>query len=208
MESGSTVRFKLFERHGDEMGRSLIHNFAPSLLRRLGVDPVSRADELRQCECNIHWVRRVDSDDSVTTLTIDWSEASVFGINDPALCFALPEQAVTEKAAIGLMALLVMHLEGMTVQRVLPIGTGADYELIAVDGRARYRVEVSGIRVAAYPSQLRARVLEKRQQLFTSNDCGYVSVTAFSHPPDGNPSSYLGFESQPKVTKRKHRRRK
>jgi len=47
------------------------------------------------------------------------------------------ENDLSEKAAIGVMALLIHELEGVTIQEVLQIGSGGDYLALLPRGNRR-----------------------------------------------------------------------
>ena len=101
------------------------------------------------------------------------------------------ERVITEGAAIGVMALLLHHLEGGQITSVLQIGLSADY-LIQIDGRP-YVTEVSGVRIDANGQETNSRRSKKRTQLFRGHREGYVSVTAFSHGENGGVATYFEF---------------
>jgi hypothetical protein len=115
------------------------------------------------------------------------------GIEYPGICSGIPEEEVTEKAAIGMMALLLVDRERLVVEKISRIGTGADYEVSGVCEGERFRIEVSGVSEARYPSKSSGRLEVKRKQLLRVNARGFVSVTTFSYPPDERVHSYLHF---------------
>ncbi|HYH67257.1 MAG TPA: hypothetical protein VD866_21350, partial [Urbifossiella sp.] len=99
----------------------------------------------------------------------------------------------TEMAAVAVMALLVSHLEGGVVERVLQIGSGGDYYVLTASGKDRDQVEVSGVREDADGAETRRRTRKKADQVLSQVRRGFVSVTAFSHPPGAESRSCLHY---------------
>jgi hypothetical protein len=86
------------------------------------------------------------------------------------------DQAITENAAIAVMALLAHEIEGIVLKRVLPIGSGGDYA--AIYSGHPIQVEVSGIK-QGHPSDSHSRLREKREQVLKQSPIGIASVTTF-----------------------------
>jgi hypothetical protein len=118
----------------------------------------------------------------------------------PRLLAQLPitvnENDLTEWAAIGVMAVLIHHLENAELQTVLPIGSGADY-IVQIAGGPPSHVEVSGIREADTGSHPRSRLAEKTAQVLRYNNDGFASVTTFAHGAPAQVHSYLHHVTRP-----------
>lgn len=197
MANGNDLSFALFRQHSDLCER-LLYWFAPPLLYRLTISPNDRNDEISSCEIRVSHIRRPGTEaEQLSIVNCDWSLWESLDIRTPEVCEdAIENEEITEKAAIGLMALLIARLENITIERVTRRGTGADYLVRAIVDGTILPVEVSGIEIARYPSEARSRVDQKRNRLLGHNSDGFVSVTAFSHPPNRREFSYLHFVMQ------------
>jgi len=121
------------------------------------------------------------------------------------------ENDLTEKAAIAVMALLIHELEGVTIQEVLPIGSGGDYAIRLGTGGPPFQVEVSGIRIDPQGWESSSRLTKKLGQVLSVCACGYASVTTFSWRGGNSAHSYLHYteiESQPEQGRRKGKPKK
>jgi tetratricopeptide (TPR) repeat protein len=134
------------------------------------------------------------------SLSCDWSLWEDMGIATPEVCSVIERDDITEKAAIGMMALLIAKLEACEILDVLQRGTGADYKVRVQEPAVVLPVEVSGLSVAKYPSESKIRLHEKQDRLLKYHQRGFVSVTTFSHPPNGLPHSYLHYVSRSQST--------
>lgn len=149
---------------------------AAALICRLAHDPVERAGVL--CDLQIDW-RPAGAPHRTVTRTVRWDDES------PDRLFAAEqyhvthqEREVTGRAAVVVFALLIHDLEGLQVQRVVPIGGKGDYWVDEVGSRL---AEVSGIRIAGSET-VDARANAKFRQLFENPlpTEGFVCVTMFS----------------------------
>jgi hypothetical protein len=194
MANENALPFELFLQHSSEVSRSLRYWAAPPLLYRLTIDPRRREEDVFRCDVDVCWVPRPGGTArQQLQLVCDWSGAEGLGIADAGVCVGIPVREITEKAAIGMMALLLPRMEGFAVESVLEVGTGADYEVMGRCPDDGCRIEVSGVQEARYPSDSSIRLTQKTEQLLGMNPRGFVSVTTFSYPPDGRLHSYLFF---------------
>ncbi len=196
MADGDVLSFELFLKHS-KMCESLLHNNGPSLLLRLTIDPQRRDESVSSCEIEVSHIQRLSTNtEQQKKLNCDWSSWENIGIKHPQVCAILEPDDITAKAAIGMMALLIFKLEQFEIEKVLPRGTGADYEVGVFEKREYFPTEVSGLRTARFPSDSSGRLDEKRVRLLGKNRCGFVSVTTFAHPESGL-HSYLHFVARP-----------
>lgn len=200
MGNESDLSFELFRNHLNQ-SEAILHWFAPPLLYRLTIDPQQRDDSLTSCEIKVSHIGRPGNDlQRERNLNCDWSSWVEMKIMPPEICSAINPDEITEKAAIGMMALLITSLEGLAIMNVMPIGSGADYKVKALVGRENFSTEVSGIREADFRSVSTGRLKDKVIQLLKENSCGFVSVTTFLHP-DGL-HSFLHFVVRPNGTRK------
>jgi hypothetical protein len=198
MTNGNDLPFELFREHADSFG-PIVTNFGHHLLYCLIVDPVKR-DNCSCCEIDVSHIQRPDTtNEQRRSLTCDWSNWEGLGIRPALHSRIVSEKRISEFAAIGMMSLLIIKLERLIIDEILPesSGIGADYVIKATDQQERFRIEVSGIRIAHHNYESETRLAQKRERLLQFNNQGFVSVTAFSHPPDGNIYSILHFVKKP-----------
>lgn len=190
-------------------GEDLLWSFAPRVVLRLALDPTQQPIGTLVRAVTVDWVPHPGTAaPRQSDRVIGW--AGLKGIFERCHQVAVTTNPVTitEQAAIGVMALLVHELEGASLQRVLLIGDGPDYMVDVRHGPVA--IEVSGIREALTPGQAVQRLREKNDQLLRGYPSGFVSVTAFAHPPGRIVHSFLRFVSRPPnpAGKRKGRARK
>jgi hypothetical protein len=117
-------------------------------------------------------------------------------------------QRITEDAAIGVMALLIHELEGVTIREVLPIGSGGDYLIEFEKAAGPMQVEVSGIREDPAGKQAELRLAQKCAQVLQHSSCGYASVTNFHRLTDGTVHSYLHYVEEKKGRRKRQAKAK
>ena len=121
----------------------------------------------------------------------------------------LNEEAITEYAAIGIMALLIHELENVTIRDVLPVGSGGDYAIHIGSAKEPSQVEVSGLLEDPRGSKARYRLRKKCEQVLTHSPTGYASVTTFRYSNHNIVHSYLHYvEAKPRRTSGKRKKRK
>jgi hypothetical protein len=212
MANGGPIELaSLLQRH-PRCGDALLNLFGAQVVLRLALDPVRQARgtlvrdvavDRRSPSTGGHQVREAHQ--------IGWHGLPQYSED---YCIRVSRtvnaERLTEDAAIGVMALLIHALEGVTIQEVLQIGSGGDY-LIVLGGRRRVQVEVSGIREDAGGSESGSRLTRKTHQVLSHSPAGYVSVTTFHLPSAGGVHSYLHYAEQarsPKGRKGKGKGRK
>ena len=172
----------------------MVRRYAPSLIYRLGIDPVPEPAVASEREVQIDLVRRPGGGTpEALTRTISWAGMDESANMAVSIKRCISDQVATEDAAIGVMALLVSDLGGAELNSVLPIGTSADYQLEWVELGEEGPLEVSGLRHARSQSDSSGRLAVKTEQILTGNRAGYVSVSTFQYPPTGAVHSYLHF---------------
>jgi hypothetical protein len=178
-------------------GEALFDECAAKLVYRLSIDPTPLPTGVVERQVAVE--RRSPSQPdgpAEVACTVSWANLNV---DLPDWCVrrrnTVCDENLTEWAAIGLMALLIHHLERLTITSVLPKGSGGDYELeVEGSGRAA-QIEVSGVREDRTPtgSLTRARIAEKQDQILRTQSEGWVSVTTFARGPAGEVWSALHF---------------
>ena len=163
-------------------GIALRHAFGPPTVIRLSIDPTPQPLGTISRGVVVDQIARARNAPAVEVQrSIGWANLQDAVQNLRALLVQLPitvnAQALTEQAAIGVMALLLHDLEGVVLQAVLQIGSGGDYII-----QSEEQVEVSGIRHAVSAAVSQGRLAEKSTQVLRHSEAGYVSVTTFSYP--------------------------
>lgn len=194
-----------------QLGMVGLNEFGPKVILRLGIEPLAAAAGLRKRGITIDRVSRTGSGTQVREeREIGWDNLPQFSADDcRRLSVSLPEDRLTEDAAIGVMFLLIHELEGMEVLSVLQVGESGDYLVVSKDNGKRFGVEVSGIRRDEGKSETSSRQKKKTDQLLAHTHAGYVSVTAFQYGNDASAFSVLHFVTRPRqAAKTKSRKRR
>lgn len=181
---------------------SLLHHCGPSAIIRLSQDPTELPSGTMAREVLVDWLSRPGAGDPRQSVeNIGWSGVPQ-SILDACETWTVTrnEQAITEEAAIGVMALLVHHLESAEILRVLQIGSGGDY-LLAMNGQT-VQIESSGIREDDQGYDTNARLKKKANQVLTKCPAGFASVVAFSHPPNRSVCCRLHFVTSQSVDRK------
>jgi hypothetical protein len=173
---------------------------------RLSIDPTRLPAGTMSREVLVNWVRNPGKGSPVQVQrVIDWNAVPDAGTLCDQYRLGLNDHALTEQAAIAVMALLIHDLEGGVLQRVVGLGGGGDYYVITPGSQKVDQVEVSGIREDAHGSEANKRLAKKTGQVLTHCKAGFVSVTTFAHSAVRIAHSYLHYvRREPK--KRKSRR--
>jgi hypothetical protein len=212
MPNGHTVLelASLPERH-PVIGTALLHTYAPSLIVRLRDSPTRQPPDTMDREVEINHRRRGgDGSEVILSRRFGWS-----GL-DPEVarvCEQLPRtknrNALTEDAAIAAAALLIHDLENGTLETVLQIGSGGDYLVRIPELSTPIQIEISGVTEDPSGSESRMRLNRKSDQVLSRARVGFVSITTFSHGPQGIVHSYLHFTKAKvmKVQRSKPRKR-
>lgn len=199
----------LIARH-PTIGRALLHEFAAPVIVRLRIDPTQQPPGIMSRAVEVNWLRRLArGPPTQVRREVGWADVPQYS---GALCEQLPltinAHTLTEKAAIGIAALLIHDLEGGSLQTVLPIGSGGDY-LVRVSGDSSFiQLEVSGLREDGTGSASSARLQQKTMQVLTRARVGFVSVTTFCHGSEGIVHSYHHFVKQKSRTKARQKPKK
>jgi hypothetical protein len=186
-----TIQVRSLETRHPETGSLLLREFGAPLILRLGTDPVSLPSGV---------VERTVAVDRMSPQAPGrcWQESRVIGWDglsdhDAAYCERLRrtvnEQDLTERAAIGVMFLLVHELEEAVHRDVVQIGGGGDYLIYLPQAARAVQVEVSGIRVgraADAANRLRQKCAQVRKP-------GFASVTTFGYDGGNDAHSYLHY---------------
>ncbi len=178
----------LDERHGRN---DLIRVFGLSVLHRLAVDPVPAEAGTWKRPVTVDRIAPGPEPERLEeTREIGWAGLSDLLDRCEVISEVLNQQEITEKAAIGVMLLLIHELEGAVLGSVLQIGSGSDY-LVGVPGRdGPVEVEVSGIKSGS-AGEASSRLGKRTRERLRGP--GFVSVTTFQHGKSGEVHSYLHF---------------
>ena len=160
-----------------------ILGYGAATILRLSIDPTAIASEATSRVVRIDWVRRPGGcSPQEVVREISWQGVPNWVLDASAtLPFTKNASAITEEAAIGVMALLIDDLEDAEILTVLPIGSGGDYQLLLRGLNAQTQVECSGIHIDERGYESTARLKQKPEQVRTISPNGFASVTAFSH---------------------------
>jgi hypothetical protein len=159
---------------------------------------------------SVNWITRPGTNPAINVnRQVGWN-----GLPPNFMALCLPwtricnAHAITEQAAIGVMALLIHDLEGGELQEVLPIGSGGDYLVRMRAAQNPIQAEISGVREDLSGAHSTQRLSQKSAQVLTQSQHGYVSVTTFSHPPGPIVHSYLHFVLRPSKKRKPTKKRK
>ena len=124
--------------------------------------------------------------------------------------YTVDEDTLTEWAAIGMMGLLIHHLEGGIIRRVIRKGSGGDYLVTLTCDHSESQVEVSGIHrdESNSGSDSSARLREKREQILRYCPAGFISVTTFAHGTDREVRSFLHYVQKPTLPRSRTRKKR
>ncbi|HEX4611986.1 MAG TPA: hypothetical protein VH092_27565 [Urbifossiella sp.] len=199
MPNGQTLQFATLPARQPNVGAALLNAHVPAAVIRLSLDPTRLPAGTMDREVTVEWVRKPGRD-LPATLHREISWEGLPNLAEDCVTFPLTwnDTDLTELGAIAVMALLVHELEGGVIDRVLPIGSGGDYLITTPGSRAPGQVEVSGVTEDGDSRETRKRVKKKADQVLTHARAGFVSVTAFSHPPAGGVRSFLHFVRRPR----------
>jgi hypothetical protein len=207
MANGQILELASLPGRHPQLGEQFLDLFAPAVIVRLSVDPCPAP--LGTMECAV----RVDrhSPGAAAPVQEDWRIGWNGMPRYDELYLARRRRSVndhrlTEDAAVGVMALLIHHLEGVEILEALPIGSGGDYRFTKASGDAQ--VEVSGIREDLTGYETNSRLREKLGQVLTQSASGFASVTTFLYRNSGCAFSYLHFAQKVKGTGKKGGRKK
>ncbi len=157
-------------------------------------------------EVTVDWVQKPGKNPAQQLQReIGWEGIANFDASCAQYRIAFNDHALTEQAAIAVMALLIHDLEGGVVQRVLQIGSGGDYLVLSRRARNPDQIEVSGVQEDASGSAAKSRLAEKTDQVLTYCKVGFASVTTFAHSQPPRVHSYLHFVRR---TRKKRKRRR
>jgi hypothetical protein len=193
------------QRH--PIGDALLNQFGASVVLRLGVDPEQvPAGTLRRLVTVDRLSPPTSGKPSQEVWEISWGGLPLYSEDYLIrVSRAVNEHTITEGAAIGVMALLIHELEGVTLEVVLPIGSGGDYFGSFRNGGPPFQVEVSGIRDEPTAGAAAARLAQKREQVLSKSPQGYASVTTFRWMGGPTAHSYLHYAERPKPRKGRKR---
>src|SRR5262249_30176938 len=142
------------------IGLAFLKQCGTAAILRLSIDPLRVPAGTKAREITIDRVTRKQPNARTEEIReVGWGNVEAVSEEDCIrLKCAFNEERITEDAAIAVMALLIHELEGVTVEEVLPIGSGPDY-LVTLKGKGgRLPVEVSGIREDATGSESSSRL--------------------------------------------------
>jgi hypothetical protein len=194
--SGPVIELRtLAERH-PRAGDALLNEFGAHVVLRLSFDPVrlpagtlKRAVRIGRTPSGAPGTR------SEELREVGWEGLEGRFTEDDfrRVLVTRNEQDITMGAAVGVMLLLIHELEEMTMETVLPIGSGGDYLVCRKGTGESFQVEVSGIRVDADGSEASSRLGKKCEQVLRHCPAGFVSVTTFQYGGRGEAHSYLCY---------------
>jgi hypothetical protein len=166
-----------------------------AVVYRLSVDPTQLAEGSTNRIVDVeNWEKDSDLHDCYR-FDFSWSGCSALD-SDSLLRFqrTWDSEAITENAAIGVMAMLIWELAQASVVTVRQKGRGGDYDFVQREGFEVMKVEVSGIKTAPHLSSLQVRVAEKSISVVLKFPHeGFVSVTAFDYGQEHLVKSVLKY---------------
>lgn len=212
MADGPVIDLATLPARHPKIGEPLLDLFGSQLVLRLSLDPKPQPADTRKREVMIDRIASTAGAVRQTEIReIGWDGLPKFS-EDYCIRMARAsnERDITEAAAIALMGLLIHELEGVSIESVLQIGSGGDFLIKLSKSNKAVQVEVSGIREDSTGNRAEARLREKRAQVLTSSDSGFVSVSTFHHAAPGGAHSFLHFvvKRDRKHTKEKKSKRK
>lgn len=213
MPNGQTLELADLPAMHPPIGVGLLLTFGPSVVFRLSIDPTPQPSGTINRAVQTDWVGRPGNGQAVLEhRNIGWANLRQAIPKLSSLLDQLPSTMnaddLTEKAAIGVMALLIHDLESAVLQTVLEIGSGGDYLVQVQEGKAVVQVEVRGIRRAQSAAVSKAKLAEKRKQVLKHSKTGYASVTTFAYPGGPMVHSYLHYVRQASKKKARAKRKK
>lgn len=173
----------------------------------MGSDPTPQPPGTLSRAVEVNWLRRPGKESATQEhRAIGWD-----GLHEwlGTLCVQLPitvnDRTLTEKAAIGVLALLIQDLEAGVLQTVLPIGSGGDYYVRLRGAHSFLQVEVSGIKEDPAGSLSTPRLREKTTQVLSHARVGFASVTTFLYSATTSVHSYLHYVKRQRKAKGKQK---
>jgi hypothetical protein len=209
MASGPVMEPETLPVRHPKTGSSFLKQCGTALVLRLSIDPTPVLKGTTTRAVNLDRISPgADRKRFEEVQTIGWNGNTGVSEDDCVrLAITFPERPITEDAALAVMALLIHELEGLTVNVVLPIGSGADYALSMRKGKHNAHVEVSGIREDESGRRSKRRLAEKCEQMLVKCPAGFASVTTFKHLQDGVVHSYLHYVEAPQKKRKSNKRR-
>lgn len=192
---GPIIELATLPSRHPKIGDPLLDLFGAQLVLRLGFDSRQQPTGTRKREVTIDRIASTAGGVRQTEVReIGWEGLPKFS-EDYCIRVARTsnEQDITEAAAIAVMGLLIHELEGVSIESVLPIGSGGDYLVKLHKNKQLVQVEVSGIREDLAGDKAATRLGEKRTQVLNKSASGYVSVTTFYRVANGGPHSFLHY---------------
>lgn len=170
----------LQQRHPGDPGVSLLHFYGPCAPMRLAASEGETARPVA-----VRWAPRDRRrNEQPRQFVIDWADCpGIWGHEAASRTDLASPKTVTEFAAIAVMGLLIHELETAVVEEVLPVGSGGDYNVRV--GRQVFQVEVSGITRDDSGKETTDTVSDKKAQVLTHQQVGFVSVTTFAYRTSG-----------------------
>jgi hypothetical protein len=209
MASGPVMELETLPVRHPKTGSSLLKQCGAALVLRLSIDPTPVPKEMTTRAVTLDRISpSADRARFEEVRTIGWNGTT--GVSDDdcvRLGITFNASRITEDAALAVMALLIHELEGLTVNVVLPIGSGADYILSMRKGEQSVHVEVSGFRDDESGRRSSRRLAEKCEQMLAKCPAGFASVTTFKHGKDAVLHSYLHYVEAPKKERKSNKRR-
>jgi hypothetical protein len=145
----------------------------------------------------VDWVAREEGGPRQVVCTVGWSGIPLYtGPLCVKLRFTRNGHAITEGAAIGVMSLLLHHLEGAEITEVAQIGRGGDY-LVSIRGLPEMQAESSGIAEDEHGYRSRERLKEKCVQVLKRCPAGFAAVVTFRHADAREVHCYLSHVAVP-----------
>ena len=183
---------------------SILLDCGTSTIVRLSLDPTELPSGTMDREVIVDWLSLQHNDKPQDCIVkIGWTDVPQL-IMDGCETWTATKNApdITEQAAIGVMALLIHHLEKAEIQCVLQIGSGGDY-LLVVNGLPPMQIESSGIYEDPQGSRSSARLKDKSVQVLTNCTTGFASVVAFSHSPNRDVYCKLHYVTKDAMVEKK-----
>jgi hypothetical protein len=181
------------------VGDVLLREAGAAAVYRLKIDPTPLAEGCTQRDVTLHRQTPSTEGEAVeVAVWVSWGGLTeITGDYLKQVGRAWNEFQITERAAVILTALLIHHVEGLSLETVLPIGSGGDYYARLGKRGRRIQVEISGIRVDEDGGESGRRLRDKCDQVLTVAEEGYASVVTFRRLKAGIVHAYLRFVERP-----------
>lgn len=129
MAVGPILELATLPARHPKLGEPLLDLLGAQLVLRLHLDPIRQPDDTQKREVMVDRIASTTGSVRQSEVReIGWSGLPKFS-EDYCIrvTHTINERRITEDAAIAVMGLLIHELESVSIESVLPIGSGGDY---------------------------------------------------------------------------------